>query len=59
MSLKCILHNTMNRIKEGKVFREGFILTYSEVSGKINQGTTVKHILLQSQLSSRALGLMG
>lgn len=54
MSLKCILHNTMNRIKESKVFREGFILTYSEVSGKINQGTTVKRILLQSQLSSRA-----
>lgn len=47
MSLKCILQNTINRIKESEAFRVGFILTYSEVSGKINQGTTVKHILLQ------------
>lgn len=47
MSLKCILHNTMNSKKESKAFRVGFILTYSEVSGKINHGTTVNHILLQ------------
>ena len=48
MSLKCILHNTMNRKKESKAaFRVGFILTYSEVSGKINNGTSVNHILLQ------------
>ena len=40
-------HNEPHKGKWIEAFRVGFILTYSEVSGKINQGTTVKHILLQ------------